>query len=111
MGEENQQWGSPSPFPANQELHQSKVKHELEKIPSAHDDENDSNKKKKKKEKKEKEPTVSPYKLFRYATPLDLLGVFVASIGSIGVGVLQPLSVITIISCCINSLGYDDFIS
>ena len=108
MGEENQQWGSPL-APVDQELHQLKLNQELEKIPSARDDENDSNKKKKKKEKEKKEPTVTPYKLFRYATPLDLLGVFVACIGSIGVGVLQPLSVKRIISYCTNSLLYGGF--
>ncbi|KAG2221529.1 hypothetical protein INT45_004523 [Circinella minor] len=72
-----------------------RVDQELEKIPSTQDDETDSNKKKKKKEeKKKKEPSVAPHKLFRYATSLDLLGVFVASIGSLGIGLLQPLSIL-----------------
>ncbi|KAG2216406.1 hypothetical protein INT45_013883 [Circinella minor] len=79
---------------SDQELHISKVKQELKKMPSAQSDENDSNKKKKEKDKEKKEPTVAPHKLFRYATSLDLIGICVASIGSIGVGVLQPLSIL-----------------
>ncbi|KAI9244274.1 P-loop containing nucleoside triphosphate hydrolase protein, partial [Phascolomyces articulosus] len=56
--------------------------------------ENNKKDKKKKKEKKEKEPTILPHKLFRYATKWDLLAVVVAALGSLGIGILQPLSII-----------------
>ncbi|KAI8142620.1 P-loop containing nucleoside triphosphate hydrolase protein [Fennellomyces sp. T-0311] len=63
---------------------------ELEKIASTEGNAKD----KKKKEKKEKEPSVPLHKLFRFASKYDLLLVLVASIGSIGIGVLQPVAII-----------------
>ncbi|KAI9271625.1 P-loop containing nucleoside triphosphate hydrolase protein [Phascolomyces articulosus] len=66
---------------------------ELEKIESTHADEK-KDKKKEKKEKKKKEPSVMPHRLFRYASKWDLLAVFFAAIGSIGLGALQPVAII-----------------
>lgn len=50
--------------------------------------------KKKKKEKKKKEPAVPIYKLFRFATKLELLMIAVACIFSAGIGAIQPVSII-----------------
>lgn len=48
----------------------------------------------KKKEKKKKEPSIPIYKLFRYATKLDLLMIFIACICSLGIGALQPTMIV-----------------
>ncbi|KAI8143269.1 putative ABC transporter protein [Fennellomyces sp. T-0311] len=63
---------------------------DLEKTYSIDDDTT----KTKKKKKEEKEPSIPVYKLFRFASKADLLLVFIASIGSIGIGVLQPVAII-----------------
>ena len=68
--------------------HMKNKQEELENVAST-----DDASKKDKKEKKEKEPSVPIYKLFRYASPLDLLLVALACIGSIALGVLQPVAV------------------
>lgn len=47
-----------------------------------------------KKKKKKKEPSVPIYKLFRFATKLDLLMIFIASICSLGIGALQPTIIV-----------------
>lgn len=57
-----------------------------------------------KKEKKKKEPTVPLHKLFRFASKIDLLMILAASIGSLGVGVLMPASMI-IFGDLLGSLG------
>ena len=68
------------------EVQQMKFKQEeLEKVASTDDTS--------KKKKKEKEPSVPVYKLFRFAGPLDLLLAVLACIGSIAIGVLQPVAV------------------
>lgn len=64
----------------------------------------DDKKEKKEKEKKKKEPTVPLHKLFRFASKIDLLMILAASIGSIGVGVIMPASMI-IFGDLLGSLG------
>ncbi|EPB81738.1 hypothetical protein HMPREF1544_11524 [Mucor circinelloides 1006PhL] len=65
----------------------------VQQIESTHD-EVDDDKKKKKKEKKEKQPAVPIYKLFRFATKIELLMIFCACIISAGIGAMQPVSII-----------------
>ncbi|KAI7880111.1 putative ABC transporter protein [Lichtheimia hyalospora FSU 10163] len=57
-----------------------------------------------KKEKKKKEPSVPLHKLFRFASKVDLLMILAASIGSLGVGVIMPASMI-IFGDLLGSLG------
>ncbi|KAI9012502.1 putative ABC transporter protein [Phycomyces nitens] len=47
-----------------------------------------------KKAKKKKEPSVSLYSLFRFATPVDRILIVIAILCSIGIGAIQPISVI-----------------
>ncbi|KAI7874137.1 p-glycoprotein [Lichtheimia hyalospora FSU 10163] len=47
-----------------------------------------------KKKKKKKEPSVPIYKLFRFATPLELIGILISMVLSIGVGAMQPVVII-----------------
>ncbi|KAI8391129.1 putative ABC transporter protein [Radiomyces spectabilis] len=47
-----------------------------------------------KQEKKEKQKSVPYYKLFRFATPIDLLMIFVAAVFSAGIGAVIPLQII-----------------
>ncbi|CDH50554.1 multidrug resistance protein 1 [Lichtheimia corymbifera JMRC:FSU:9682] len=54
----------------------------------------DESEDKKKKQKKKKEPSVPIYKLFRFASKLDLLMIFIASICSLGIGALQPTIIV-----------------
>ncbi|EIE84922.1 hypothetical protein G6F46_001432 [Rhizopus delemar] len=56
--------------------------------------ESDKNKDGKEKEKKKKQPAVPIYKLFRFATKLELLMIFTAIIFSAGIGAMQPISII-----------------
>ncbi|OBZ86718.1 Multidrug resistance protein 2 [Choanephora cucurbitarum] len=58
------------------------------------DSKEESEGKKKKKKKKEKGKSVPIYKLFRFATPLELLGVTIAAILSAASGALQPASIV-----------------
>ncbi|KAJ8664037.1 hypothetical protein O0I10_000315 [Lichtheimia ornata] len=48
----------------------------------------------KKKKKKKKEPSVPIYKLFRFATPLEMIGILISMILSVGVGAMQPVVII-----------------
>lgn len=48
----------------------------------------------KKKKKKKKEPSVPIYKLFRFATPLEMIGILLSMILSVGVGAMQPVVII-----------------
>jgi ABC-type multidrug transport system fused ATPase/permease subunit len=62
---------------------------------SVHDNKDEGEgKKNKKKEKKEKEPAVPLYKIFRFATPLELFLIIISSILSAGIGAMQPVSTI-----------------
>lgn len=63
-------------------------KHPIEEVPPANDEsrKKDENKKK----KKEKQPSVPIYKLFRFASKLDLLMILISMIFSAGTGALQP---------------------
>lgn len=54
----------------------------------------DESEDKKTKQKKKKEPSVPIYKLFRFASKLDLLMIFIASICSLGIGALQPTIIV-----------------
>lgn len=54
----------------------------------------DESEDKKKKQKKKKEPSVPIYKLFRFASKLDLLMIFIASICSLSIGALQPTIIV-----------------
>ncbi|KAL9551757.1 hypothetical protein MBANPS3_004113 [Mucor bainieri] len=49
---------------------------------------------KKKKEKKEKQPAVPIYKLFRFATKIEVLMILCACVLSAGIGAMQPVSII-----------------
>ncbi|KAF7732288.1 ATP-binding cassette, sub-B (MDR TAP), member 4 [Apophysomyces ossiformis] len=73
-------------------------KHSLEEaeLPPVHPTEStdQSDEKAKKKEKKQKEPSVALHKLFRFASPLDLLLIFIAIICSAGIGAMQPVTII-----------------
>jgi ATP-binding cassette subfamily B (MDR/TAP) protein 1 len=64
----------------------------VQKVEVVESDEKD--KKKKKKEKKEKQPSVPLYKLFRFATPLEIFLILIAMICSAGIGAIQPCSII-----------------
>lgn len=48
----------------------------------------------KKKKKKKKEPSVPIYKLFRFATPLEMIGILISMVLSVGVGAMQPVVII-----------------
>ncbi|KAI8976783.1 putative ABC transporter protein, partial [Pilobolus umbonatus] len=48
----------------------------------------------KKKKKKEKQPAISLFQLFKFATPLEILMMVIASIFSIGIGAIQPASIV-----------------
>ncbi|KAI9276723.1 P-loop containing nucleoside triphosphate hydrolase protein [Phascolomyces articulosus] len=61
----------------------------LKKVESSHADDKNV-----KSSKKKKNPSVMPHQLFRYASKLDLVAVLLATLGSIGIGVLQPVSII-----------------
>ncbi|KAI8351787.1 P-loop containing nucleoside triphosphate hydrolase protein [Choanephora cucurbitarum] len=65
----------------------------IKQLESKHADEKEDADKKKKK-KKEKQPSVPIYKLFRFATPLELCMIAISAIFSMGVGALQPVSII-----------------
>lgn len=75
-----------------------KEKHDLDAIDTKKeattDDEDATPSDDKDKEKKKKEPSVPVHKLFRFATPLDFCLLAIASTFSMGVGVLQPVTVI-----------------
>ncbi|CEP15267.1 hypothetical protein [Parasitella parasitica] len=62
----------------------------VQQIESVHSDE----KGKKKKEKKEKQPAVPMYKLFRFATKIEILMILCACVISAGIGAMQPVSII-----------------
>ncbi|RCI06466.1 ATP-binding cassette, sub-B (MDR TAP), member 4, partial [Rhizopus stolonifer] len=64
----------------------------IKQMESRHAEEKEKEEKKKK--KKEKQPTVPIYKLFRFATPLERCMILISLIFSIGVGALQPISII-----------------
>lgn len=49
---------------------------------------------KKSKKRKEKQPTVPMHKLFRFATKTELLMICIAAIFSVGIGAIQPVSII-----------------
>lgn len=72
----------------------------IQQLPTAESDKVDEKvdegkkKKKGKKEKKKKEPSVPIYRLFRFATAADKLMIFVAVIFSMGIGALQPATII-----------------
>ncbi|KAI8968239.1 P-loop containing nucleoside triphosphate hydrolase protein [Mycotypha africana] len=51
-------------------------------------------KKKKKKGKKEKQSSVPIYELFRFATKTELLMIFISLLFSMGIGALQPVTII-----------------
>lgn len=48
----------------------------------------------KKKKKKKKEPSVPLWRLFRFATKLDLLMILIATIFSAGIGAIQPVVIV-----------------
>lgn len=67
----------------------------VQQIESAHhDQENDNDKKKKKKEKKAKQPAIPMYKLFRFATRIEVMMILCACVLSAGIGAMQPVSII-----------------
>jgi ATP-binding cassette subfamily B (MDR/TAP) protein 1 len=51
-------------------------------------------KSKKKKEKKPKQPSVPIYKIFRFATKIEVLMICIAALFSAGIGAMQPASII-----------------
>ncbi|KAG0749530.1 hypothetical protein G6F57_002450 [Rhizopus arrhizus] len=53
-----------------------------------------SDKEDEKKKKKEKQPSVPIYKLFRFATKIELLMIIMSAIFSAGIGAMQPVSII-----------------
>lgn len=57
----------------------------IQQIESIHAQEEADGKKKKKKEKKEKQPAVPIYKIFRFATKIELLMILIAAIFSAGI--------------------------
>ncbi|GAN06864.1 multidrug resistance protein 1 [Mucor ambiguus] len=63
----------------------------VQQIESTHEQVDD---KKKKKEKKEKQPAVPIYKLFRFATKIEILMILCACVISAGIGAMQPVSII-----------------
>ncbi|KAI7900844.1 putative ABC transporter protein [Cokeromyces recurvatus] len=63
----------------------------IKQIESIHEAEKKDDKKKK---KKEKQPSVAIFKLFRFATKIELLMILCAAIFSAGIGALQPVSII-----------------
>ncbi|SAM01533.1 hypothetical protein [Absidia glauca] len=67
---------------------------ESDKVDEKKDNDDGDKKKKKKKEKKKKEPSVPIYRLFRFATLADKLMIAVAVIFSMGIGALQPATII-----------------
>ncbi|KAI8638525.1 putative ABC transporter protein [Parasitella parasitica] len=62
----------------------------VQQIESVHTDD----KGKKKKEKKEKQPAVAMYKLFRFATKVEIMMILCACVISAGIGAMQPVSII-----------------
>ncbi|KAI9318133.1 putative ABC transporter protein [Dichotomocladium elegans] len=74
-------------------------KNEVESIhvadkPSKLDDEKEDGKKKKKKTKKKKDPAVPIHQLFRFASKLELLMIFIAMVLSLAVGALHPAVIV-----------------
>jgi ABC-type multidrug transport system fused ATPase/permease subunit len=57
-------------------------------------EEAEKEKSKKKKEKKPKQPSVPIYKIFRFATKIEILMICIAAIFSAGIGAMQPVSII-----------------
>lgn len=64
----------------------------VQQIESTHEQVDD--KKSSKKEKKEKQPAVPIYKLFRFATKIEILMILCACVISAGIGAMQPVSII-----------------
>ncbi|KAG0172209.1 ATP-binding cassette, sub-B (MDR TAP), member 4 [Apophysomyces sp. BC1034] len=62
--------------------------------PTQSEQDTDQTDEKDKKKKKKKQPAVPLHKLFRFATPLDLLMIFIAIICSAGIGAMQPVTII-----------------
>ncbi|KAI7874832.1 P-loop containing nucleoside triphosphate hydrolase protein [Lichtheimia hyalospora FSU 10163] len=69
-------------------------KHSIQETVPIHQPMTSKDEKEEKKKKKKKEPTIPIYKLFRFATKLDLLMIFIASICSLGIGALQPAIIV-----------------
>lgn len=67
---------------------------------SKNDNDEDDGDDKKKKKKKKKEPSVPIYKLFRFATPLEMIGILFSMILSVGVGAMQPVVIIIFGGIC-----------
>lgn len=66
----------------------------VQQIESTHDQVEEKDGKKKKKEKKEKQPAVPIYKLFRFATKIEVMMILCACVISAGIGAMQPVSII-----------------
>lgn len=90
--------GSHSPLDNNEKLLAEEIAaipaQQIESTDSDIENVNDKSKKKKKKEKKEKQPAISVYKLFRFATAIEIVMILSACILSAGIGAIQPVSII-----------------
>jgi ATP-binding cassette subfamily B (MDR/TAP) protein 1 len=96
QAKQNSEISTPSPEPDLTKEERNLLEEEIAAIPlqqlkSRTEEENNE---KKKKEKKKKDPSVSIFQLFRFATKLELLMIFIATICSAGIGALQPVSII-----------------